>query len=241
LTVSVVKLTCFAVFEVPLPPGVEGTEGSTLSRLGLLGLLDNVGMAVGIALGFFALEPGYRRMDLTRSNLLGLRKRLFGSDFGALARLFVVADFVKAMGVGFRFGLDGDRDKVGICVAGFVTLAARAKEACVGVLIDERKLDWERGIVGVVGMALFSVETGLSEEVSSSTRFRARLAGAVFSNRSVSSLAYPAFLWVPSLSSNWAFDGDRFRLAVLGVNRPGCALKADGWPAIESIFLNSAM
>jgi hypothetical protein len=157
LTVSVVKLTCFAVFEVPFPSGVEGTEGSTLSKLGLLGLLDNVGMAVGIALGFFALELGYRRMDLTRSNLLGLRKRLFGSDFGALARLFVVADFVKALGVGFRFGFDGDRDKVGICVAGFVTLAARAREACVGVLIEERKLDWERGIVGVVGMILFSV------------------------------------------------------------------------------------
>jgi len=138
---EVVKLTCFAVFEVPFPPGVVGTEGSTLSRLGLLGLLDNAGMAVGVALDFFVLEFGYRRMDLIRSNLLGLRKRLFGSDFGALARLFVVADFVKVLGAGFGFGLDGDRDRVGICVAGFVTLAARAKEACVGVLIDERRLD----------------------------------------------------------------------------------------------------
>jgi hypothetical protein len=86
-------------------------------------------------------------MDLTRSNLLGLRKRLLGSDFGALARLFVVADFVKALdekfmlGLGFKLGLDGDRDKVGICVADFLALAARAKEACVGVLIDETKLN----------------------------------------------------------------------------------------------------
>jgi hypothetical protein len=73
-------------------------------------------------------------------------------------------------------------------------LSARAREACVGVLMNERELGCERGIVGVVGMAfLSSVEIGLDEEVSSSTRFRARLAGAAFSNRSVSSLAFPGF------------------------------------------------
>ena len=85
-------------------------------------------------------------------------------------------------------------------------------------------------MVGVVGMTfLSSAATGLAEEeVSSSTCFRARLAGAVFSNRSFSSLACPVFLCVASLSSNWAFDGERFRPAEVGVNRPGCALNADG-------------
>jgi hypothetical protein len=114
-------------------------------------------------------------------------------------------------------------------VVDFLILAARAKEACVGVLMDERKLDWERGRVGVMGITfLSSVEAGLAVEVSSSTRFRARLAGAAFSNRSGSSLARSAFLWTPSLSSNRAFEGDRFKLALVGVNRPGWALKADG-------------
>jgi hypothetical protein len=114
LTVSGVKLTHFAFFEVPVPPGVVGTEGSALSRFGLLGLLDNVGIEVGIAFSFFALELGYRRMDLTRSNLLGLRRKLFDSVRGALPRLFVVADFVKVFGVQLKLGLEGDRAKVGI-------------------------------------------------------------------------------------------------------------------------------
>ena len=68
-------------------------EGSALSRLGLLGLLDNIGIDVCIAFGFFALKLGYLRMDLTRSNLPGLRKKLFGSDLGTLSRSFMVADF----------------------------------------------------------------------------------------------------------------------------------------------------
>jgi hypothetical protein len=69
--------------------------------------------------------------------------------------------------------------------------------------MDERKLACERGIVGVVGTTfLSSVEIGLDEEVSSSTRLRARLAGALFSNRSLSSLDFPGFFWVPSLSSS---------------------------------------
>jgi hypothetical protein len=141
LIVSGAKSTCFAVFEVPFSPGVVGIGGSDLSRLGLLGLLDNEGIEVGFALGFFALELGYRRMDLTRSNLLGLCKKLLGSDFGALARLLIVVDFVKVLGITFKLGLDGDRDRVGICVVGFLALVARAREACVGVLMDERKLD----------------------------------------------------------------------------------------------------
>jgi hypothetical protein len=114
LIVSGVKLTCFAVFEVPFPSGVVGIEGSNLLRLDLLGLLANVGIELCLAFDFFALELGYRRMDLTRSNLLGLCKKLFGSDLGTLARLFVVADFVKILGMTFKLGLDGDRDKVGI-------------------------------------------------------------------------------------------------------------------------------
>ena len=93
LTVSGVKFTCFAGLELPIPTGVVGMEGSALSRLGLLGLLDNVGIEVGVAHDFFALELGYLRIDLTRSNLPGLRKKLFGSDLGRLPRLFVVTDF----------------------------------------------------------------------------------------------------------------------------------------------------
>jgi hypothetical protein len=79
LRVSGVKLTCFVAFGVPVTLAVVGTEGSALFRFGLLGLLDNVGIEVGTTFGFFALELGYRRMDLTRSNLLGLCKKLFGS------------------------------------------------------------------------------------------------------------------------------------------------------------------
>jgi hypothetical protein len=114
LRASGVKLTCFVTFGVLMPPAVVGTEGSALSRFGLLGVLDNVGIEVGIAFGFFALELGYRRMVLTRSNLLGLCKKLFGSIVGAIPRLFVVADFVRVFGVAFKLGLQGDLDKVGI-------------------------------------------------------------------------------------------------------------------------------
>lgn len=44
-----------------------------------------------------------------------------------------------------------------------------------------------------------------------------------------------------SVSSSWALDLDRFSDLVTGWKRPGTALKDDGWLAIESIFLNSAM
>ena len=140
LTVSGVKLTCFAVFEIPSLLGVAGAEGSALSRLGLLALLESVAIEAGPAYGFFVLELGYRRIDLTRSNLIGLWKKLLGSVVWAPFRVFMVADFVKVLGVAFELGFDGDRDKVGICV-GFLTLAVRAKEACVGVLIAERNFD----------------------------------------------------------------------------------------------------
>lgn len=99
-------------------------------------------------------------------------------------RLSVVADLVRPRGVLAidRFGLDGDLESVGIW---FFVFAAREREACVGVVTAVRMVDCERAMVGVDGMALLSPrETGRADDVSSETCFRARLAGAVFSNRS---------------------------------------------------------
>ena len=112
-TVSGVKSTCLAAIERSRL-GVVGTEGSALSRSGLVGLLVRVGIEDGVALGFFMLELGYLRINLTRSSFPGLRKKLLGSDFGRLLRLLVVADFVKPRGVPPRVGFDGDLDTVRI-------------------------------------------------------------------------------------------------------------------------------
>jgi hypothetical protein len=114
LTVSGVKLTCFTAFELTGPLGVVGTEGRTLSRFGLLGLLVKEGIEDGFTVGFFMLELAFLRIDLTRSNLPGLRRKPLDSDFGRAFTLFVVADFGRVRGVPIKLGFDGDLDKVGI-------------------------------------------------------------------------------------------------------------------------------
>ena len=140
LIASCVNLTCLAAFDRSSPGGVVGTDGRALSRFGLLGLLAKLGMAEG----FFMLELGCLNMDLTRSNLHGLRRAVSGSGFGIL---LIVADLVRPRGVSVlaRLGLDEDRDRVGIWVLGCLTVAARAREACVGEVIDASKLACERG------------------------------------------------------------------------------------------------
>ena len=52
-------------------------------------------------------------MDLTRSNLPGVRKTPFGSDLGTFG-LKLVADLGSVRGVPIKLGLDGDLDKLGI-------------------------------------------------------------------------------------------------------------------------------
>ncbi len=147
------------------------------------------------------------------------------SDLGMPLRSLVVADLIMLRGVPTRFGFDGDLVKVGICVAGFLVLAARANEAWVGVEIAASMLDCDREMEGVDGKGLLSwLEAGRAVEISSVTCFRARLAGAVFSNRSERtsfSLLCSTFLEISSLSSNCAFDCVRLRLFVTGVKRPG--------------------
>jgi len=83
-----------------------GTEGRAFSRFVLLGLPAKVGIEEGAA-DFFELKLGYRRIDLTRSNLLGLRIVTLDPDLGRLLILFIVADLAIPRGV-CRFGRDGD-------------------------------------------------------------------------------------------------------------------------------------
>jgi hypothetical protein len=121
--------------------------------------------------------------------------------------------------------LDGDLNKVGIRVAGLLTVAARARDACVGVMMAEHRLDCERAMVGVDGIVLGAWsprEAGLAEEVSSVMFCRARLAGAVFSSRSVFGIMLLGLLSrsISSLSSNFTFDWERFKLGLAAVNRP---------------------
>lgn len=230
LMVSGVKFTCLALLERS-GPGVVGNGGSTFSKFSLLGLLTSEGIDEGAA-EVFLFELGYLRMDLTRSSLPGLRKKFLDWDRGTLPMLLIVADLVTPPGVPPKLGLDGDLDKVGIRVAGFLTDAARARDAWVGVVMDVSRLDCVRETIGVDGMA-FGVwlprETGLAEDVSSAMFCRARLAGTVFPSRSVL-VAIVVFgtLSSSSRSSNFAFDCDRFKLGFAGVNRPGWARKAEG-------------
>jgi hypothetical protein len=113
LTVSGVKFTCLKFLGPPTVPGVVGTGGSDLSRLGLLGLLDEVGIEEGASFGFFELL-GYLRIDLTRSNFPGLRKKPLGADLGILLNVLAVVDLVRPRGVALRFGFDGGLDNAGI-------------------------------------------------------------------------------------------------------------------------------
>jgi len=111
LTVSGVKFTCLVLLERS-GPGVVGIAGSAFSRFGLLGLRTREGIDEDAA--GFLLELGYLRMDLTRSNLPGLRKKLLDWDRGTLPTLLIVADFVIPRGVPIKLGLEGDLDRVGI-------------------------------------------------------------------------------------------------------------------------------
>jgi hypothetical protein len=109
LTVLGVKLTCFALLERSSSTGVVGRDGRAFSRFGLLGLLVKEGMAIG-----FLLELGYLKIDLTRSNFPGLRRKPLDSDLGRLLVLVAVADFERPRGVFTKFGFDGDRESMGI-------------------------------------------------------------------------------------------------------------------------------
>ena len=155
-------------------------------------------------------------MDLTRSSLFGLCRKLLLCVCGTALKLLTVADFVSPLGVSVRlgfdidfvnplgvstklgldtdlvnllgvsikFGLEADFVKVGICVTGFLLLAARAIEAWVGVVMDAIVPDCGRVGVAGRGLCVSPLDTGRAEDVSSSTCFRARLAGAAFSRRS---------------------------------------------------------
>lgn len=94
----------------------------------------------------------------------------------------------------------------------------------------------------ILMVAVLPRDTGRAEDVSSEMCIRARLAGAEFSKRSGSAgFSDVAAVTVSSLSPSLALDWVRFRVFFAGLMRPGWALKEDGWLAIESIFLNSAM
>lgn len=130
--------------------GMEGVEGRAFSRLGLLALLVNAGIKDAVAAGFFELL-GYRRIDLTRANFPELAKRLWEADLGRLVRVFVVADFVKLRGVPRWLSFGGGPDEPGTTLPECLMFAARAREACVGVVIAESRADCEREKVGVDG------------------------------------------------------------------------------------------
>jgi hypothetical protein len=130
VTVSGVKLTCFALFERPSPTGVVGADGRALSRFGLLALRVKEGVDEGIVgAPFFELALGCLSMDLIRSSLFGERRKLLDSDLVRLEMLLEVADFVNPLGVPPRLVFGGDLDSVGIWVLGCLTLVARPKDA----------------------------------------------------------------------------------------------------------------
>jgi len=109
---SAIKLTCFilfALFDCGIRLGVVGIGGRALSTFGLLGLLASDGIAVD----FLRLALGWRRIDLTLSNLPGVRKVPLGSDLGIL-RPLVVAGFGRVRGVPNKLRLAGDFDRLGI-------------------------------------------------------------------------------------------------------------------------------
>lgn len=113
LAVSGVKLTRLTLLVRERLCGVLGPETSDDLRSTLLVLLLKVGIE-DEGTGAFLELLGYLRIDLTRSNLLGVRRKFLEADLGMLLRLGVVADFVRPRGVLGRAGFDGDRDKVGI-------------------------------------------------------------------------------------------------------------------------------
>jgi hypothetical protein len=131
-----VTLTCLMLF-ARSSAGVVGIDGSSLSRFGLLGLLT-IGTDVCIvAGGFGVLIRGRRRIDLNRSNFLGLVGKSFvDSDLVIPLNLFIVADLVKRRGA-VILCFEGEWDNAGIWLC-CLTLAARAREACVGVVIELR-------------------------------------------------------------------------------------------------------
>lgn len=92
--------------------------------------------------------------------------------------------------------------------------------------MEEGKVECVRARFGVDGTILIawllSRDTGRAEDVSSERFFRARLAGAVFSNLSgKAGLSDATPVTVSSLSSNFALDWDRFKVFFAGVARPG--------------------
>lgn len=124
-------------------------------------------------------------------------------------------------------------------------MAARASEDCVGVESEVKEFA-VRPVVGVDGLLggckLASLEVGLANDVSRAPIWRARFAGASLSGQVDGRTSLIVCLaGLTSLSLRLAFDWVRLRVLATGVIRPGSALKAEGWAAMESIFLNSAM
>lgn len=111
--VSGVNSTRFTPFTRPTPIGVVGTDGRPFSRFGWLALVAKSDVVDGFFV-FFVLKLGCRRMDLTRSNLLGVRNVTLLGAVMEPAMLFIVAAFGNPRGVLFRFGFEDDFDKVGI-------------------------------------------------------------------------------------------------------------------------------
>jgi len=159
-----VKLTCLTLFERGSweAPGVVGADGRSLFRFGLLGLLIKDEIELGnFDVGFSGLAIGRRRIDFILSANLCV-----DSDLARPATLFIVADLTNP---GVKAILEGERGIDGKGVPGCLALAARANDACVGVVIESKKFA-ERATVGVDGLLgiceVASLELGLAKEVS---------------------------------------------------------------------------
>ena len=199
-------------------------------------------------LGLAALAVAPRNMALTLSNrLLGLLTAAAsaGATRLAVGRLFVVADRGMPPSVAF------DGDLASRPCEGVFTLMVRDRDDLVGDIRDAR-VDFDRGMPNPAdlgtGIELPSRETGRLLDASSSTRCRARLAGAAGSSTVAANLGLVAvdagvgcLERTVSGSSRHALDWLRLTPALSGVVWSGWPLKADGWFAIESIFLNWAM
>ena len=93
-----VTLTCLMHFERS-SAGVAGIDGSSLSRYGLLGLFIIGSEVCIVSAGFGMPMLGRRKIDLNRSNLLGLVDRSFTDlDLVIPPILLTVADLVKRRG-----------------------------------------------------------------------------------------------------------------------------------------------
>lgn len=137
----------------------------------------------------------------------------------------------------------GERGSEGIMlVRGGLRLTdeVRAAEARVGVIKELRTADLGRGRV-VLGVFLSASVVGCRVETSSVLSCLTRFALGATEAGEGFAVDLRGDWRLESASLKPAFELVRLSVAPTGWKRPGAAQNAEGWLAMESIFLNSAI